>query len=393
MKVLQIHNEYQTRGGEESVLDAEKTVLQENEHTVKQYIARSSLIRELSFIRKIALSLNSIWSQDSYKKIKDFLRKIKPDIAHIHNTVPLITPSVYAACQSENVPVIQTIHNYKLICPGSNLYRNNQICEKCIKKSFTYPALMHGCYRRDRLSTAFLVAGNTFNRWRGTYLHEINQYIVLTNFARQKFIEAGFPPHKLTVKPNFVTAQITEGAHADGYALFVGRLIPQKGIETLLKAWSILKGEIPLKIAGTGYLKDYLQSHLPNNVKYLGQLPRNEIVSLMQNATFLVFPSEWYEGFPMTIVEAFATGLPVIASNLGGMAEIVSPGVSGWHFEAGNAVDLASVAQGLWNNPQEIRRRGKLARQQYEQLYSPERNLKMLISIYENAIDSAKTAL
>lgn len=389
MKILQIHNEYQTLGGEEAVLEAEKSVLEENGHEVQQWMVKSSDLKEISAIQKIQVSLNSIWSRSTYVRIKSFLQENKPDVAHVHNTVPLISASVYAACQSEGVPVVQTLHNFKFVCPGSNLYRNNQLCEQCIGKSFTYPALVHGCYRRDYLSTAFLVSGLTFNRARGTYTKEIDTYIALTEFARKKFIEAGLPPHKLVVKPNFVTAQIEKGFHQGNYALFAGRLISQKGVETLLKAWSMLNGEIPLKIAGTGYLADSLKANLPKNVEYLGQLTRHEVVSLMQDATFLVFPSEWYEGFPMAIVEAFATGLPVIASRLGGMAEIVQSGYSGWHFEPGNPKSLADVVQQAWRDLQEIKRRGELARAQYEDLYSPDKNYQMLLNIYHDAMRAA----
>ena len=386
MKILQIHNEYQTVGGEEFSLNAEKSVLEENGHKVQQWIAKSSEISKFSPIKKFQVSLNSMWSRNIYSQIKSFLKVHRPDIAHIHNTVPLISPSVYAACQAENIPVVQTLHNFKFVCPGSNLYRNNQVCEKCIGKSFTYPALIHGCYRRDYLSTAFLVSTLTFNRLRGTYAKEIDTYVALTDFARQKFIEAGLPEEKLVVKPNFVTSQISEGTHQGKYVLFAGRLISQKGIETLLQAWSLLGGEVPLKIAGTGYLAKHLQSGLPANVEYLGQLPRQNVISLMQNATALVFPSEWYEGFPMTIVEAFATGLPVITSRLGGMAEIVQAGHSGWHFEPGNPQDLAITVRQAWDNLQEVKRRGELARLQYEELYSPDRNYKMLLNIYQKAL-------
>ena len=389
MKILQIHNEYQTLGGEEAVLEAEKSVLEGNGHEVQQWIAKSSDIKELSTVQKLQASFDSIWSRNTYTRVKKFLQENRPDVAHVHNTVPLISPSVYAACQSENVPVVQTLHNFKFICPGSNLYRNNQLCEECIGKSFTYPALIHGCYRRDHLSTAFLVSNLTFNRMRGTYAKEIDTYIALTEFARKKFVEAGLPSEKLVVKPNFVTSQIARGTHEGNYALFAGRLVSQKGVETLLQAWSTLNGEIPLKIAGTGYLTEHVQSNLPRNVEYLGQIPRSEVASLMQNATFLVFPSEWYEGFPMAIVEAFATGLPVIASNLGGMAEIVRPDYSGWHFTPGNAKELADVVQQAWRDLQEVKRRGELARAQYEELYAPDKNCQMLLDIYQNTVNSA----
>lgn len=390
MKILQVHNEYQTPGGEEAVLEAERTILEQDGHQVKQWIARSADIKTASSAEKLRFSLNSVWSKQSYRQAKAILRNFSPDVVHVHNTVPLITPSVYAACQSEKIPVVQTLHNFKFVCPGSNLYRDGQVCEQCIGKSFTYPALLNGCYRRDYLSTAFLVSGLTFNRIRKTYSREINAYIALTEFSREKFIEAGIDAEKIFVKPNFVTSDITPGNHDGNYALFVGRLITQKGIETMIKAWSLLGGKIPLKIAGSGYLSNYVTANLPENVSYLGQMPRQDIINLMRNATLLIFPSEWYEGFPMTIVEAFATELPVVASRLGGMAEIVKPGYSGWHFNSGDAYNLASVVQRAWQDSTELKRRGELARKQFELMYSPQSNLEKLLDIYQETIHKAR---
>jgi glycosyltransferase involved in cell wall biosynthesis len=387
MKVLQVHNEYQFLGGEEAVLEAEYQMLTQHGHEVQQWIVSSSALKQADFLTKVGVSLRSIWSADSYQQMQQKLQTFQPDVVHVHNTIPLLTPSIYAACQRAQIPVIQTLHNYKLICPGSNLYRNQQICELCVGKGFTYPALVHGCYRRDRLSTLFAVSGLTFNRARGTYRHDIDCYIALTEFARHKLIEGGLAPDQIKVKPNFVTDDLKVGSHTGDYALFAGRLIPQKGIKTLIAAWQLLDKKIPLKVVGRGDLASCFEADLPG-VEYLGVVPRSQVLELMQQAKLLIFPSEWYEGFPMTIVEAFAAGLPVVASQLGSMAEIVRDGESGWHFQPGDPQDLARVVQLAWSDPGELQRRGLLARQQYEQDYSVEKNYQILSQIYQTAIAS-----
>lgn len=387
MKILQVHNEYQIPGGEEVVVAAENSMLKQYGHEVQQWIVNNSLIQNLGVFAKAKVSLQSIWSSDSYSEMKTYLQQHKPDIVHVHNTIPLLTPSVYAACHDSKVPVVQTLHNYKLICPGSNLYRNQRVCESCIEKPFPYPALIHGCYRKDYISTAFAVTSLVANRARGTYQNDVDIYIALTEFARQKFIEGGLPAEQVVVKPNFVSTHIEPGTHAGGYALFVGRLIPQKGVKTLLQAWHLLGNTIPLKVVGRGELETLFENDLPQGVEYLGALPREQVLDLMQNATLLVFPTEWYETFGLVVIEAFTTGLPVVASSIGGVVEIVKDGVSGWHFKPGDAEDLAHTVQVAWSDQIELQRRGKLARKQYEEYYSVAKNHELTMNVYQTAID------
>ena len=386
MKIIQVHNAYQHVGGEEIVVGAEYEMLKQYGHEIHQWIVENSGIGDVNALTKAKIALQSIWSDDSYQKISKKLQEFQPDIVHVHNTIPLISPSVYAACRDVGVPVVHTLHNYKLICPGAYLYRNGGVCEDCIGKPIPYPSVIHGCYRGSRLQTAVAVAGVTTHRLKKTYKNDVDIYIALTTFARQKFIEGGLPPEKIAVKPNFVTSDIKVGEHTGRYALFVGKLLKYKGIETLLKAWHLLDEEIPLKVVGQGPLEIVLKSNLPNNVEYLGPLPRDKVVNLMQNASLLIFPSEWYEGFPMTVTEAFATGLPVIASRIGGIIEIVKEGYSGWNFTPGDAQDLAHTVQKAWLDTTELQRRGVMARKQYEDYYSLDKNYQMIMNIYETAI-------
>ncbi|MGQ4646870.1 glycosyltransferase [Lyngbya aestuarii] len=387
MRILQVHNAYTHSGGEEAVVAAEYAMLKQYGHEVYQWIVNSSTVHEANALAKAKIAINSVWSGDSYVETKKILQEYQPDVVHVHNTIPLISPSVYAACRSSGVPVVHTLHNYKLICPGAYLYRQGRVCEECVDKSVRYPGLVHGCYRNNRTQTAIAVTGLTINQLRKTYQSDVDIYIALTRFARQKFIEGGLPPDKIAVKPNFVTSDIQPGRHAGGYALFAGKLMQYKGVETLLRAWDLLNEPIPLKVVGQGPLEILFKSNLPRGVEYLGRIPREQVLSLMQEASFVVFPSEWYEGFPMTIAEAFATATPVVASRMAAMAEIVRDGSSGWHFTPGDAQDLANTVQAAWSDPSEVSRRGALARRQYDECYSLEKNYQMTISIYKTAIE------
>lgn len=386
MKILQVHNEYKHMGGEEVVVAAENEMLKQYGHEIHQWIVQNSHINDINILSKAKIAGQSIWSGDSYSQIQRKLRELQPDIVHVHNTIPLISPSVYAACHDAGVPVVHTLHNYKLICPGAYLYRDRGVCEDCIGKLVPSPAVIHGCYRNSSSQSAVAVAGLFTHRLRGTYKNNVDIYIALTRFARQKFIEGGLPAEKIAVKPNFVTADIQPGEHQGKYVLFVGKLVQYKGIETLLQAWHQLDEPIPLKIVGQGPLEILLKSNLPSGVEYLGRLPREEVLNMMKDASFVVFPSEWYEGFPMTIAEAFATASPVVTGRLAATAEIVKDGFSGWHFTPGDAQDLARIVKLAWSNPAEIRRRGKFARQQYDECYSLAKNYQMTMSIYETAI-------
>jgi glycosyltransferase involved in cell wall biosynthesis len=386
MRILQIHNAYQHIGGEEVVLAAEYEMLEKYGHKIDQLIVQNTSLEDVNLFDQAKMAYQSIWSHDSYIQIKQKLQELQPDIVHVHNTIPLISPSVYKACRDAGIAVVHTLHNYKLICPGAYFYRDGSLCEECIGKTFPYPAIAHGCYRNSSIQSAIAAVGLATNRVRKTFQNDIDIYIALTNFARKKFIAGGLPAEKIAVKPNFVSADIQPGEHQGGYALFVGKLVEYKGIETLLQAWHLLDEKIPLKIVGQGPLEILLKSNLPGDVEYLGHQPRENVLQLMKDASFVVFPSQWYEGFPMTIAEAFATASPVVAAKLAAAAEIVRDGFSGWHFKPGNPEDLAEKVKQAWSDKAELHRRGLLARKQYDDGYSLERNYDMTMSIYKTAI-------
>ncbi|NOY62512.1 MAG: glycosyltransferase family 4 protein, partial [Gammaproteobacteria bacterium] len=332
-------------------------------------------------------TINIAYSNDSKKKMSLYLKNNSANLVHVHNFFPLLTPSIYDACIEKNVPVVQTLHNYRTICPGALLMREGNICEKCVTGS-PYQSVLFGCYRNSRIGTLSVARMVNYHRKCNTWNTKVNRFVVLTEFAKSKFVEAGFDSNKISVKPNFIPDPIRLDANLDeriNSALFVGRISQEKGLTTLVKAWA--KVNAAISIAGDGPLLNSLSSNSEAvGLRFLGSQDKEGISHLMLNSQFLVMPSECYEGFPMVLVEAFAHGLPVLASRLGGMAEIVEDGVTGVHFEVGNADDLAEKAQWMLDNPDECRRMGNNAREVYLEKYTPEKNHEILMDIYEEAI-------
>lgn len=397
MKVLQVHNFYQQAGGEDNVCRTERELLTDGGHEVHLFARTNSTIRTNGIWTNMQLAAQAIWSDGSYRDLLSLLRDQRPDIVHFHNTFPLISPAAYYACRTAGVPVVQTLHNYRLLCPAATLFRDGGICEDC-SKSGLWQSVRHSCYRDSKKATIVSAAMLAFHRVRGTWTHAVDCYIALTEFSRAKFVAQGWPAAKLVVKPNFVHPD--PGArHATGTcALFVGRLSIEKGILTLLKAWQQLPVSVPLRIVGSGPLRDHAERMVSgcHSISFVGQLERGAVLREMANARFLVFPSEWYECFPVTIAEALACGIPVIASNLGAMQEIIENGRTGLHFTPGDADDLAAKVAWAWEHPEEMAVMGRNARAEYEAKYTAERNYEMLMSIYNGVlrgknVDAAET--
>ncbi len=387
LRILQVHNHYQFTGGEDVVVEAEYLILQTNGNSVDLFEVTNENIRGIK--AKIETAINVTYSQKYIKKLSVRINEFQPDIVHVHNFFPLLTPSIYDVCKNFGLPVIQTLHNYRIICPGAYLIRNSQICEDCLTRS-AYKAVLYACYRDSRIGSLAVANMVQTHRKLQTWQKKVNRFIALTDFAREKFVQAGLPAEKVEVKPNFIYPDPGVRNGEGHYSLFVGRLSPEKGIITLLQAWKKIK-KIPLKIAGDGPLEKQVKNIITRDnlypVEILGRLNKNDIFNLMKNAIFLIFPSEWYEGFPMTIAEAFACGKPVVASRLGSMTEIVEDGVTGVHFEPGNSDDLADKVQWLLDHPDKCRHMGKNARQVFLKKYTAEKNYETLMNIYQNTIN------
>jgi glycosyltransferase involved in cell wall biosynthesis len=322
--------------------------------------------------------------------LKNLLLQKKPDIVHFHNTLPLISPAAYWACSDADVPVIQTLHNYRLLCPGAQFLRNGQICEICLGHALPWPGVIHACYRDSRPATAAVAAMLSIHRGLGTWQGKVNLYIALSEFARRKFIQGGLCGDHIVVKPNFIHPDPGKKAVEGKYALFVGRLSPEKGLPILIKAWAQSRRQIPLRIVGDGPLRDGIEREAKRNgladIFFMGRLSSHETLEQMLGARFLVVPSVWYEGFPRTIAEAFACGVPVLCSRLGSLQEIVQDGRTGLHFNPGDSEDLAGKVEWAWTHTTEMKEMGCAARAEYEAKYTPEQNYKILMEIYQRAI-------
>jgi glycosyltransferase involved in cell wall biosynthesis len=317
------------------------------------------------------------------------LGSFRPDIAHFHNTFPLLSPAVYYACQREGVPVVQTLHNYRLLCAAATLFRSGAPCEECPEAGTPWPGVLHGCYRGSRPQTAVVAAMLLLHRTLRTWDRQVDRYIALTEFARRKFVEGGLPESKIIVKPNFVDPAPQPASGRGGYALFVGRLSPEKGVGTLLDAWRRLT-DVPLLVAGDGPLRRDVEAAAAvlgaRRLLFVGQQDHRQVLALMRDARFLVFPSAWYESFPLVVVEAFACGLPVVAGRLGAAAEVVGAGRTGLHFDPADARDLAAKAAWLWARPAESRRMGREARAEFERSYAAPRNYRILMGLYQGLL-------
>ncbi|MBS9390445.1 MAG: glycosyltransferase family 4 protein [Dolichospermum sp. WA123] len=395
MKVLLLHNRYQYAGGEDSVVQAEKALLEEKGHqVVLNEVGNDEIV---SIEDRINAAFSAIYSSASKHYVSKIIDHFCPDVVHIHNFFPLLSPSVYDACKNANVPVVQTLHNYRLGCPNAMLFRNNTACEDCLGKRIAWSGILHACYRGSHLQSAVVAAMLAVHGQRGTWQKSVDAYISLTAFQKAKMVQAGLPREKIYIKPNYIfDPQSLNITRSNGeYALFVGRISPEKGISTLLDAYLQNSLHIPLKIAGIGpqleNLRASIQSAgLDNVIQFLGQQDKLAVMQLMHNAKFLIFPSIWYETFGLTMVEAFACSLPVLASGWGSMAEIVENNVTGLHFQSGNSTDLANKIKWAFEHPEEMICMGKNARSAYEARYTPENNYQQLIAIYQAVIDKKR---
>lgn len=388
LRVLLVHNFYQQPGGEDEVFTRERELLESFRHPVCVYTRRNDELGSYSPVRKLSLPLRTMWAWDSVRAIRDLIRRERPDVAHFHNTFPLISPAAYQACQTEGVAVVQSLHNPRVTCPAATFYRDGRECQECLGKKLPWPGIVHGCYRGSRAESALVAAMLAFHSQRGTWGRLVDRYIVSTEFYRGIFAAAGLPAEKLEIKPHFVASDPGLSRKNKEYALFVGRLAPEKGVCTLLRAWRKLP-EVPLKVRGEGPLLGDLRTlEKEGAVQIVPRLSREELNEVFQGARFLVWPSEGlYETFGLVAAEAFACGVPVIASGRGAMAEMVREGQTGLHFQAGNADDLAEKVRWAWRNPQEMEQMGLAARAEYEAKYRPERNYKELIRIYSRALE------
>jgi glycosyltransferase involved in cell wall biosynthesis len=388
IKVLFIHNFYQQPGGEDKVVASEMELLKSKGIEVNLFSAHNNTINNQNVFGKIKIALETIWSYTYYKKIKKYLTINKPDVVHVHNFFPLISPSVYYACSALNIPVVQTLHNYRIICPSATLLLNNQICEISLKGSMLN-SIRYGLYHNSKLHTVPVASMISINRLLGTWNDKVSRYIALTNFAKGKFIEGGISSNKITVKPNFIKKKnIEKGLEDKKFILYVGRISIEKGLHILLKAWKNVKNKQNYKliIIGDGPEKARLEKEYElSDIIFMGKQNENIVLEYMRSAKYLIVPSIWYEGFPMSIVESYSMGTPVICTNIGSLQEVVDHEKTGFHFKYNDFSNLSIVLErALYFTDYNKMRRDVLKK--YHENYTPEVNYKKLINIYQEVI-------
>jgi glycosyltransferase involved in cell wall biosynthesis len=463
MKIIQVHNYYQQAGGEDGVVASELELLRGSGNEVVTYYKGNEALGVGRWALLVKASVQTLWNRKTYREFRKLLKTEKPDVVHCHNTFPLISPSIYWVCAKEGVPVVQTLHNYRLLCLNAFLFRGakkgrealgirhegndcgstgekyltpsaqcqapsptGSICEKCLTKSFKRPGIRYGCYRDSKAGSLVVALMLLFHKIIGTWSKKVTAYIALTEFQKQKMIEGGLPADKIWVKPNFIQRTEDGCQRTDAevqkvdentltadvralisgqtpFALFVGRLSPEKGCDVLIRAWALFEQQSSdlgsptsenqkpvLLIVGDGPERATLE-HLSldlcplASVHFLGKQPKESVLSLMCNAQFLVLPSVWYEGFPMTIVEAFSCGTAVVASDDGGMSEIIMETKNGLKFGMGDELQLTNQMAWAFKNPEKMAVMGRAARADFETKYSAEVNYSKLMEIYELA--------
>lgn len=396
LRILQVHNYYQIPGGEDVVAQNERILLEKNGHTVIEYTRNNSEINELHGIKKLKLPFAAVFSVKTYREVKKIIKENKIDIVHVHNTLMMVSPSVFYAAFKCKVPVVQTLHNFRMLCPAGSFFRDNQICEACAKGSLM-PAIRKKCYRNSRLQTVVSAAILVIHRLLGTYRKVF--FICLTEFNRKKILLLNkngkmiVDPEKIFVKPNFtfVDKELKNTKESMDYYLFVGRIEALKGIEIAIKAFEKLPDK-KLVVAGTGPMlpdmKKYVQEHHMKNVEFVGYLDKSALQEKYCHAKAVVMTSQCYEAFAMAVAEAYSYGVPVIGGNVGNVNNMVDEGVTGIHFEYNSSKDLADKI--MVYETMDIYALKKNAKEFYEKKLRPESNYVLLEEIYTKILDGSK---
>ncbi|HEY2472377.1 MAG TPA: glycosyltransferase [Terracidiphilus sp.] len=392
MKVLIVHNRYQQRGGEDAVVRAEAQLLAANGIGVQRFDTDNDAIQGL--VPKIQVSVSQFGiPTDALAEFRRVLADFRPDVVHVHNWFPTLSPSIFNICQRLHIPTVHTVHNYRLLCVNAILFRDGHACEDCVGTVLRVPGIVHGCYRDSFAGSAVATAGMVAHWSMGTWRRSVDRFIALSQFARGKLIDGGLPHDKLTVKPNFVDPDPGVGLGQGGYFLYAGRLTEEKGLRVLLECWR--EGvDLPLlKIAGTGPLEDEVRdaSATLRNLEWLGRRSSEDVLQLMRNARALLCPSQWYEGMPRVVIESLAVGTPVIASRIGCYPEMIVDGASGALFAPGDRAALGDCLRDLLNRGSLIYMRAH-ARRSFESNYTGEKNFSLLLNVYRSVLIAGKMA-
>ena len=392
LRILIAHNRYQQKGGEDIVVAAESGLLNSYGHEVTHLDIDNDHIQ--TTLTCITASIGSFYSPHSHRLMQQAIQQQQPDIVHVHNFFPTFTPSVFYACAQARVPVIHTLHNYRMICASAILFRDGHVCEECVSSRSPLPGIRHACYRSSHTGSAVVGLGVALHSHLRTWSDKVSAYIALNNFAAGKLGSYRLPPEKIFVKPNF-TIDRGKGDGSGDYALFVGRLSPEKGLRTLIEADAVGDLGIEVVILGDGPMRDelFLAASRPGSrLIYKGFVEQSGIFDYMRSARVLLWPSLSYEGGSMVLIEALSFGLPVIGADLGHGASLIHHQETGLLFPASDHHALSATLAAYLHDPAAEQRMRQRAREHYLTTYTPEINYQRLIEIYRKTIDSSPAA-
>ena len=386
MRIVFAHNRYVLRGGEDESREFEISMLRAHGHEVFEYVVDNNEINRRNLV---TVGIRSVWNGDQYQRVRTFVRQTKPDILKVDNYFPLLSPSIFEAAKSMGVSTVLSVRNYRLICPAGTLFRSGRICKDCVATKLALPAIRHRCLHNSYLQTSSVVLSNAYARAHGTWTNSVDQYIAVSELVKRLLVSGGFSAEKISVKSN----SIPDTGPGDGsgkFAIFVGRLIEEKGIRTMIAAWEKVGAKMPLKVIGEGVLEDVVQQAAGESqcVEYLGRKTLKEVCELIGRAAMLIFPSEWLEPFGRSIVEAYSKGTPVIAADTEGMRDMIEDGKTGLVYRSGNSDDLAEKVLSLAGAPERLKPMRDRARERYLKLYSEEHNYSELMSVFARALSN-----
>ncbi len=383
--VLIVHNRYRQSGGEDQVFESERRLLEARGHRVMTLEYSNENLGS-----PMTLPFRTVWNSTSARDISATVREHSIDVVHFHNTLPLVSPSGFRAARRGGAAVVQTLHNYRMACPGALMQRAGSPCESCVGSPFKIDALLGRCYRGSLTATAGVVATLGIHRALGTWNRAVDRYLALSDFGRDRFIREGIDPERIGVKPNFLVDDPGQGPGAGGYLLFAGRLTPEKGIRRLIDAHRQACTGQRLVILGEGPLAGEVAAaaSAEPTIEYVGPRPRSEVLEWLRRAEAMVVPSLWYEGLPLTIIESFAAGTPVLGSALGAIETMVTDNRNGRLFDPGDLAGLVEVLRSAALEPMHLRSMRAAARQAFEARYTHEQNYRYLVLAYESALES-----
>jgi glycosyltransferase involved in cell wall biosynthesis len=397
VKILLVHNFYGSTApsGENTAYSAEAALLRHRGHSVDEFTRHSDEVLHDGFAGTLRSAASVVWNPFSLRLLKRTLRETKPDIVHVHNTFPLLSPSVFYASRERNIPTVMTLHNYRMGCAAGTALRNDQPCTLCLDNKSVIPALRYGCYRESRIATLPVAAMIAYNNARDTWRSNVDAFITLTDFQKEKMIRFGLLQESLFVKPHFLDdpPQPVPWTNRENKIVFVGRLYAAKGIHILLDAWRRMGKRAPhLEVIGDGPMREELvhsvrESEAPGSVSFLGNVSHDEAMKRMSSAKLLVVPSVCYEGFPMVVQESFALGVPVAASNIGSLPYLITEDKNGRLFVPGDPVDIITCVTRLLADDARLRFLAEGARRDFDEKYTAEKNYSALMAIYEAAAE------